>query len=113
VEDKTRTKQIDGGRTNGSFLVQNFFEKKFLPVNSQLGRKSSVFGFLVLYTYYPILDSIIFLVKARLLAWRGNKMYVLLKSQEVIVVLLNAGHPIPILYIIILILSFYHNARQV
>ena len=94
MEDKTRTKQIDGGRTNGSFLVQNFFEKKFLPVNSQLGRKSSVFGFLVFYTYYPILDSIIFLVKARLLAWRGNKMYVLLKSQEVIVVLLNAGHSI-------------------
>ena len=28
VEDKTRTKQIDGERTNGSFLVQNFFEKK-------------------------------------------------------------------------------------
>ncbi len=66
MEDKTRTKQIDGGRTNGGFLVQNFFERKFLPVNSQLGRKSSVFSFLVL-------------VKARLLAWRGNKMYVLLK----------------------------------
>ena len=29
VEDKTRTKQIDGGRTNGSFLVQNFLKRKF------------------------------------------------------------------------------------
>ncbi len=28
VENKTRTKQIDGGRTNGSFLVQNFFLKR-------------------------------------------------------------------------------------
>ena len=61
------------------FGPELFLKRNFLPVNSQLGRKSSVFGFLVLYTYYPILDSIIFLVKARLLAWRGNKMYVLLK----------------------------------
>jgi len=29
VENKTRTKQIDGEKTNGSFLVQKlFFEKK-------------------------------------------------------------------------------------
>ncbi len=61
------------------FGPELFLKRKFLPGNSQSGRKSSVFGFLVLYTYYPILDSIIFLVKARLLAWRGNKMYVLLK----------------------------------
>ena len=81
VENKTRTKQIDGGRTNGSFLVQKFlFEKEFFTGKiHSLGRKYLVFGFLVLYTYYPILDSIIFLVKTRLLAWRGNKMYVLLK----------------------------------
>ncbi len=45
------------------FGPELFLKEIFLPVNSQLGRKSSVFGFLVLYTYYPILDSIIFLVK--------------------------------------------------
>ena len=78
--EQDKDKQIDGGRTNGSFLVQKFFEKEFFTGKiHSLGRKYLVFGFLVLYTYYPILDSIIFLVKTRLLAWRGNKMYVLLK----------------------------------
>jgi hypothetical protein len=28
VENKTRTKQIDGGGTNGSFLIQIFLKKK-------------------------------------------------------------------------------------
>jgi hypothetical protein len=33
--EQDKDKQIDGGRTNGSFLIQNFLKKKFLPVNSQ------------------------------------------------------------------------------
>jgi hypothetical protein len=78
--EQDKDEQTDGGRTNGSFSDPNFFEKKiFYRKIRNLGRKYLVFGFVVLYTYYPILDSIIFLIKTRLLAWRDNKMYVLLK----------------------------------
>ncbi len=76
---------IDGGRSNGSFWSGTFLERKFLPVNSQLCRqkKFSIWFFqsCILITQYQI-DSIIFLVKARLLAWRANKMYVLLKRLQ-------------------------------
>ena len=73
--EQDKDKQTDGGKTNGSFSDPKNFYRKI----RNLGRKYLVFGFVVLYTYYPILDSIIFLIKTRLLAWRGNKMYVLLK----------------------------------
>jgi hypothetical protein len=69
------------GKTNGSFFFRNFFEQDiFTGKNLKVGRKKALDSMLGLVTYITQYYIVSFsLVIARLLALRGNMMYVLLK----------------------------------